>query len=151
VNRQQLEHVILEVGKRTGEEYFYIIGSAAIFASVPDASGAALAGKLPSHQDGAPALLEAPRWQSFQGKTTWTVVLAISGHGCHVSAAARNDERRGQSITRTRRDRRNQRPTTGIRGRSFLAVLRKYLDFIPVPYRKIIPHVPSAWKREINH
>lgn len=44
MNRQQLEHAILEVGKRTGEEYFYIIGSAAVLATLPDASDEALVG-----------------------------------------------------------------------------------------------------------
>jgi hypothetical protein len=35
VNRDQLEHVIREVGRRTGLEYFYIIGSSAILATLP--------------------------------------------------------------------------------------------------------------------
>jgi hypothetical protein len=42
MNRQQLEHVIEEVGRRTGLEYFYIIGAAAVLAELPDPSEAAL-------------------------------------------------------------------------------------------------------------
>jgi hypothetical protein len=42
VNRQQLEHVIEEVGRRTGLEYFYIIGAAAVLAELPEPSEAAL-------------------------------------------------------------------------------------------------------------
>jgi len=42
MNRQQLEHVIEEVGRRTGLEYFYIIGSAAVLAELPEPSEAAL-------------------------------------------------------------------------------------------------------------
>ena len=42
MNRQQLEHVIDEVGRRTGMEYFYIIGAAAVLAVLPEPSEAAL-------------------------------------------------------------------------------------------------------------
>lgn len=42
MNRQQLEQVIEEVGRRTGLEYFYIIGAAAILAELPEPSEAAL-------------------------------------------------------------------------------------------------------------
>ena len=37
MNRSQLEHVILEIGERTGLEYFYIVGAAAVAAQIPDA------------------------------------------------------------------------------------------------------------------
>lgn len=40
--RRQLEHVILEVGRRNDLEYFYIIGSAAILAVLPDPPEGAL-------------------------------------------------------------------------------------------------------------
>jgi len=42
MNRQQLEHVIEEVGRRTGLEYFYIIGAAAVLAEIPEPSEVAL-------------------------------------------------------------------------------------------------------------
>ena len=42
MNRQQLEHIIEEVGRRTGLEYFYIIGAAAVLAVLPEPSEAAL-------------------------------------------------------------------------------------------------------------
>lgn len=42
MNRQQLEHVIEEVGRRTGLKYFYIIGAAAVLAELPDPSEVAL-------------------------------------------------------------------------------------------------------------
>lgn len=42
MNRQQLEHVIEEVGRRTGLEYFYIIGAAAVLAVLPEPTEAAL-------------------------------------------------------------------------------------------------------------
>lgn len=42
MNRQQLEHVIEEVGRRTGMEYFYVIGAAAVLAVLPEPSEAAL-------------------------------------------------------------------------------------------------------------
>lgn len=42
MNRRQLEHVIEEVGRRTGLEYFYIIGAAAVLAELPEPSEAAL-------------------------------------------------------------------------------------------------------------
>lgn len=37
MNRSQLEHVILEIGERTGLEYFYIVGAAAVAAQIPEA------------------------------------------------------------------------------------------------------------------
>jgi hypothetical protein len=42
MNRRQLEHVIEEVGRRTGLEYFYIIGAAAVLAELPEPSEASL-------------------------------------------------------------------------------------------------------------
>jgi len=42
MNRQQLEHVIEEVGRRTGLEYFYIIGASALLAVLPEPSEAGL-------------------------------------------------------------------------------------------------------------
>ena len=36
MNRQQLEHIIEEVGRRTGLKYFYIIGAAAVLAELPE-------------------------------------------------------------------------------------------------------------------
>lgn len=42
MNRRQLEHVIEEVGRRTGLEYFYIIGAAAVLAELPEPTDAAL-------------------------------------------------------------------------------------------------------------
>lgn len=42
MNRQQVEHMIEEVGRRTGLEYFYIIGAAAVLAELPEPSEAAL-------------------------------------------------------------------------------------------------------------
>lgn len=38
MNRLQLEHIIEEVGRRTGLEYFYIIGAASVLAELPDPS-----------------------------------------------------------------------------------------------------------------
>lgn len=42
MRRQQLEHIILEIGRRNELEYFYIIGSAAILAVLPDPPEGAL-------------------------------------------------------------------------------------------------------------
>lgn len=42
MKRTQLEHVILEVGRRNDLEYFYVIGSAAILAVLPDPPEGAL-------------------------------------------------------------------------------------------------------------
>ncbi|HVC29462.1 MAG TPA: hypothetical protein VNF48_07965 [Gammaproteobacteria bacterium] len=44
MNRQQLEYAIREVGRRLKLDYFYVIGSAAVFASIPDAADAAVTG-----------------------------------------------------------------------------------------------------------
>lgn len=42
MNRAQLEHLIEEVGRRTGLEYFYIIGASAVLAVLTDSEEAAL-------------------------------------------------------------------------------------------------------------
>jgi Nucleotidyltransferase of unknown function (DUF6036) len=42
MNRTQLEYAIREVGRRLKLDYFYIIGSAAVFASIPNASETAV-------------------------------------------------------------------------------------------------------------
>ncbi len=44
MKRKDLEHVIREVGRRTGLDYFYIIGSAAALASLPASQEEALVG-----------------------------------------------------------------------------------------------------------
>lgn len=44
MNRRDLEKAIREVGRRVGLDYFYVIGSAAVFASLPEADSAALTG-----------------------------------------------------------------------------------------------------------
>lgn len=44
MNRRQLEHAIVEIGERFGLDYFYIIGSAAILAELPDLTDADLVG-----------------------------------------------------------------------------------------------------------
>lgn len=44
MNRRELEHAIREVGRRMKLDYFYIIGSAAVFASIPAADDLALTG-----------------------------------------------------------------------------------------------------------
>lgn len=56
MRRAQLEHVILEVGRRNDLEYFYIIGSAAILAVLPDPPEGALTATrdvdvIPPHDD----------------------------------------------------------------------------------------------------
>ncbi|AKS43218.1 DUF6036 family nucleotidyltransferase [Wenzhouxiangella marina] len=42
MTRDQLEHLIAEVGRRTGLEYFYIIGASAVLAVIEDSAEAAL-------------------------------------------------------------------------------------------------------------
>ena len=42
MNRKQLEYAIREVGRRLKLDYFYVIGSAAVFASIPNAVDAAV-------------------------------------------------------------------------------------------------------------
>ena len=44
MNRKQLEYAIREVGRRLQLDYFYVIGSAAVFASIPNALDAAVTG-----------------------------------------------------------------------------------------------------------
>jgi len=44
MRRRELEHAIREVGRRTNLDYFYVIGSAAVFASIPAVSDTAVAG-----------------------------------------------------------------------------------------------------------
>jgi hypothetical protein len=44
MNRTQLEYAIREVGRRLKLDYFYVIGSAAVFASIPEAVDAAVTG-----------------------------------------------------------------------------------------------------------
>lgn len=56
MRRQDLEYVIAEVGRRTGLDYFYIIGSAAVLASLPASQDPALVGTrdvdiIPSPED----------------------------------------------------------------------------------------------------
>jgi len=58
MRRRDLEYVIAEVGRRTGLDYFYIIGSAAVLASLPAARDPALVGTrdvdiLPAPEDPA--------------------------------------------------------------------------------------------------
>ncbi len=44
MNRRDLEKAIREVGRRMGLDYFYVIGSAAVFASIPNADDTVLTG-----------------------------------------------------------------------------------------------------------
>ncbi len=44
MNRRQLEHAIVEIGERFPLDYFYIIGSSAILAELPDLTDADLVG-----------------------------------------------------------------------------------------------------------
>lgn len=58
MRRRDLDYVIAEVGRRTGLDYFYIIGSAAVLASLPASRDPALVGTrdvdiLPAPEDPA--------------------------------------------------------------------------------------------------
>lgn len=74
MNRRQLEHVIREVGRRTEQEYFYIIGSASVLATMPDVTDAALVGTrdvdvlpAPEDQSKADALADRLDWLLGEG------------------------------------------------------------------------------------
>lgn len=71
MNRRQLEHIIREVGRRTGEEYFYIIGSAAVLAILPDATDAALVGTR--DVDVLPAPVDASKTEALADQLDWVL------------------------------------------------------------------------------
>ncbi len=73
MNRQQFEHVIREVGRRLKIDYFYIVGSAAVFGSIPDATDRDLIGTrdvdvIPSPPDPADAEKLADRLDFLLGE-----------------------------------------------------------------------------------
>jgi len=71
VNRAQLEHLIEEVGRRTGLEYFYIIGASAVLAVLSDSEDAALV--QTRDMDVVPGLTDPDEERRISNQIDWVL------------------------------------------------------------------------------